>query len=66
MGRDGSTCKMGRLEAPARDEPGIDQHQRRALVAAREACGAAPASGGPYAGQAGRGQADATGPREAI
>jgi hypothetical protein len=31
MGRDGSTCKMGRLKAPARDEPGIDQHQRRAL-----------------------------------
>ncbi len=31
MGRDGSTCQMGRLKAPARDEPGIDQHQRRAL-----------------------------------
>ena len=31
MGRDGSTCKMGRLEAPDRDKPGIDQHQRRAL-----------------------------------
>eukprot|EP01043_Picozoa_sp_COSAG02_P044926 COSAG02_NODE_4058_length_5845_cov_3.217891_4_plen_64_part_00 len=31
MGRDGSTCKMGRLEAPARDKPGIDQHQCRAL-----------------------------------
>ena len=48
------------------DEKGIDQHQRRALVVAREACGVAPASGGLCVGQVGRGQADATGPREAI
>ncbi len=32
-GRDESSCKMGRLKAPARDEPGIDQHHRRAQLA---------------------------------
>ena len=27
----GSALEMRRLEAPVRDKPGIDQHQRRAL-----------------------------------
>ena len=27
----GSALEMGRLEAPVRDKPGIDQHQRRAV-----------------------------------
>jgi len=31
MGAAASTLKMGRLEAPARHKPHIDQHQRRAL-----------------------------------
>ena len=31
MGAAPSTMKMGRLEAPARHKPHIDQHQRRAL-----------------------------------
>ena len=31
MGEGGSAREMGRLEAPARHNPGIDQHQRRAL-----------------------------------
>ena len=31
MGEAGSALEMGRLEAPVRDKPGIDQHQRRAL-----------------------------------
>ena len=31
MGEAGSAVEMGRLKAPVRDKPGIDQHQRRAL-----------------------------------
>jgi hypothetical protein len=31
MGEAGSALEMRRLEAPVRDKPGIDQHQRRAL-----------------------------------
>jgi len=31
MGGVASTVEMGRLEAPARDKPGIHQHQRRVL-----------------------------------
>ena len=31
MGEAGSALEMGRLEAPVRDKPGIDQLQRRAL-----------------------------------
>ena len=31
MGAAASTLKMGRLEAPARHKPHIDQHQRREL-----------------------------------
>ena len=31
MGQAGSAVEMGRLKAPVRDKPGIDQHQRRAL-----------------------------------
>ena len=31
MGEAGSAVEMGRLEAPVRDKPGIDQRQRRAL-----------------------------------
>ena len=31
MGEGGSAVEMGRLKAPVRDKPGIDQHQRRAL-----------------------------------
>ena len=31
VGEAGSAVEMRRLEAPARDKPGIDQHQRRAL-----------------------------------
>ena len=31
MGGVASTVEMGRLEAPARDKPGIYQHQRRVL-----------------------------------
>ena len=31
MGEAGSALDMWRLEAPVRDKPGIDQHQRRAL-----------------------------------
>ena len=31
MGGVASTVEMGRLEAPARDKPGIYQHQRREL-----------------------------------
>ena len=29
MGEAGSALGLGRLEAPVRDKPGIDQHQRR-------------------------------------
>ena len=31
MGRAASAREMGRLEAPGRHKPGIDQHQHRAL-----------------------------------
>ena len=31
MGEAGSAVEMGRLEAPAHDKTGVDQHQRRAL-----------------------------------
>ena len=31
MGEVGSAVEMGRLKAPVRDKPGVDQHQRRAL-----------------------------------
>ena len=31
MGEAGSAVEMGRLEAPDRDKPGIDRHQRRVL-----------------------------------
>ena len=31
MGEAGSALGLGRLEAPVRDKPGIDQHQRRVL-----------------------------------
>ena len=31
MGEAASALEMRRLEAPVRDKPGIDQHQRRAL-----------------------------------
>ena len=31
MGEAGSAVEMGRLEAPDRDKPGIDRHQRHAV-----------------------------------
>ena len=31
MGEAGSALGLGRLEAPVRDKPGIDHHQRRVL-----------------------------------
>eukprot|EP01043_Picozoa_sp_COSAG02_P064397 COSAG02_NODE_9404_length_2228_cov_1.567872_2_plen_74_part_00 len=31
MGEAGSALGLGRLEAPVRDKPGIDQHRRRVL-----------------------------------